>query len=123
MSKKMRVMTERPRNAETPTAALRSWITANDVFFDRNQGQIPEVGPSLEDYRLVVEGEVQTPLSVTFDTLLRMPKDIVANTLECSGNSRSLFETKASGNPWTLAASAMPYGAGSGSGTYWRWPD
>lgn len=102
MSKKMRVMTERPRNAETPTAALRSWITANDVFFDRNQGQIPEVGPSLEDYRLVVEGEVQTPLSVTFDTLLRMPKDIVANTLECSGNSRSLFETKASGNPWTL---------------------
>jgi DMSO/TMAO reductase YedYZ molybdopterin-dependent catalytic subunit len=31
-----------------------------------------------------------------------MPKVEVANTLECSGNSRSLLEEKASGNPWTI---------------------
>ena len=42
MSNKMRVMSDRPLNAETPTERLRSWITANDVFFDRNQGQLPE---------------------------------------------------------------------------------
>jgi len=58
MTSKMRVMTERPLNAETPVESLRSWITANEVFFDRNQGQIPETPVSLEEYRLVVEGEV-----------------------------------------------------------------
>ena len=26
----------------------------------------------------------------------------IANTLECSGNSRSLLKKKASGNPWTI---------------------
>ena len=32
MDKKMRVMTERPLNAEIPNAALLTWITGNDVF-------------------------------------------------------------------------------------------
>jgi DMSO/TMAO reductase YedYZ molybdopterin-dependent catalytic subunit len=45
---------------------------------------------------------VETPLNITFETLLNMPKAIAANTLECSGNSRSLLEKKASGNPWTI---------------------
>ena len=40
MTAKMRIMTEKPLNAETPTEYLRSWITANKVFFDRNQGAI-----------------------------------------------------------------------------------
>jgi DMSO/TMAO reductase YedYZ molybdopterin-dependent catalytic subunit len=31
-----------------------------------------------------------------------MPKAIVSNTLECSGNGRSLLGQKASGNPWTI---------------------
>ena len=42
MDELMRVMTPKPRNAETPKSYLRSWITANSVFFDRNQGEIPE---------------------------------------------------------------------------------
>jgi DMSO/TMAO reductase YedYZ molybdopterin-dependent catalytic subunit len=57
---------------------------------------------SLEAYRLVVEGEVQRPLALTLGDILKMPKEIVSNTLECSGNSRSLLETKARGNPWTI---------------------
>ena len=102
MTDKMRIMTSRPLNAETPIERLRSWVTANDVFFDRNQGEIPETPVSLETYRLAVEGEVQKPLSLTFGEILQMPKEIVSNTLECSGNSRSLLETKARGNPWTI---------------------
>ncbi len=102
MNETMRVMNERPRNAETPRAWLRSWITANKVFFDRNQGDIPEKEIDLTEWRLIVEGEVQDTLTVDFETLLRMPKIIVANTLECSGNSRSLLTRKASGNPWTV---------------------
>lgn len=102
MNESMRVMSERPLNAETPKPCLKSWITANKVFFDRNQGEIPEKEIELTEWRLVIDGEVTALLSIDFETLLRMPKAIVANTLECSGNSRSLLARKASGNPWTV---------------------
>jgi DMSO/TMAO reductase YedYZ molybdopterin-dependent catalytic subunit len=102
MSNKMRIMSERPLNAETPTERLRSWITANDVFFDRNQGQLPDRADSLEDWRLHIHGVVEKPVSFSYEEILRMPKVTVSNTLECSGNSRSLLTKKASGNPWTI---------------------
>jgi len=101
MEKKMRVMTERPLNAETPTEYLRSWITANEVFYDRNQGDFSnEI--HLPDWELVVAGEVEKRIVLNYDQILLMPKAIVANTLECSGNGRSLFKEKAAGNPWTI---------------------
>ncbi len=102
MDKKMRVMSTKPLNAETPKIFLRTWITDNDVFFKRNQGQVPEEPVSLADWRLSVEGLVKNPLSLTFEDLRRLPKVAAANTLECSGNSRSLLPEKASGNPWTI---------------------
>jgi DMSO/TMAO reductase YedYZ molybdopterin-dependent catalytic subunit len=102
MDKKMRVMTEIPLNAETPNAALHTWITGNDVFFKRNQGQIPESTASLADWRLKVEGLVKKNLVLTFEDLRRLPRVEAADTLECSGNSRSLLAEKASGNPWTI---------------------
>ena len=101
MNESMRVMSERPLNAETPKPCLKSWITANKLFFDRNQGEIPETEVALAEWRLAIDGEVKVPLSIDFETLLRMPKAIAANTLECSGNSRSLLARKASGNSWT----------------------
>lgn len=102
MAELMRVMTPRPRNAETPRQYLRSWITANKIFFDRNQGEIPEKKIDLSSWRLTISGKVEKTLTTDFDYLLSMPKAIVANTLECSGNSRSLLDKKASGNPWTI---------------------
>ncbi len=102
MSESMRIMSEKPLNAETPKQFLRSWITANKVFFDRNQGEIPEKPIELAEWRLTIDGLVKKPLSIGLETLLTMPKTIVANTLECSGNSRSLLTEQASGNPWTV---------------------
>jgi DMSO/TMAO reductase YedYZ molybdopterin-dependent catalytic subunit len=102
MDNKLRIMTERPLNAETPNAFLRSWITDNDVFFKRNQGQIPQEPVSLADWRLSVEGLVKKNLLLTYEDLRRLPRVEAANTLECSGNSRSLLPEKASGNPWTI---------------------
>lgn len=100
--KNMRVMTENPLNAETPIERLRTWITDNEVFFKRNQGMFPEAPVDLDAWSLVVDGLVQSELALSFDALRRMPKVEVANTLECSGNSRSLLKEKASGNPWTV---------------------
>ncbi|MHC4476644.1 MAG: sulfite oxidase [Planctomycetota bacterium] len=102
MEKKMRVMTEKPLNAETPTEDLRSWITDNDVFFKRNQGQFMEKPVKLSDWTLSIEGLVNKKISFTFEDIRRRPKVELANTLECSGNSRSLLKQKASGNPWTI---------------------
>jgi DMSO/TMAO reductase YedYZ molybdopterin-dependent catalytic subunit len=102
MDDKMRVMTKRPLNAETPPEAMRSWITDNDVFFKRNQGQIPEKPVSLTDWRLRIDGLVNRELTMSYDDLRRLPKVEVADTLECSGNSRSLLKKKATGNPWTV---------------------
>ena len=102
MKKKMRVMTEKPLNAETPIESLRTWTTDNDVFFKRNQGQIMKRPVKLSSWKLSIEGLVKHSLTLTFEDIRRMPKVEVANTLECSGNSRSLLKEKASGNPWTI---------------------
>lgn len=95
-------MSEKPLNAETPAAYLQSWITGNEVFFKRNQGRIMSSPVALEKWRLSIEGLVERPVKLSFGDILSMPKVEVANTLECSGNGRSLLAEKASGNPWTI---------------------
>ncbi len=102
MKPTLRVMTEQPFNAETPAEHLTSWITPTAVFFSRNQGAIPARRISLKRWRLTVEGEVDRQLTLTFDELCRLPRAIAADTLECSGNGRSLLGERTSGNPWTI---------------------
>jgi DMSO/TMAO reductase YedYZ molybdopterin-dependent catalytic subunit len=102
MNRTMRVMSEKPLNAETPAAHLQSWITGNEVFFKRNQGQIPSAPVDLETWRLCVLGLVEKTTELSFADIMSMPKVEMANTLECSGNGRSLLTQKASGNPWTI---------------------
>lgn len=102
MEKKIRIMSEKPLNAETPIEYLRSWITPNSVFFKRNQGEIMKEPIDLSQWELIIEGGVDKSLRYRFDQIIRMPKATVANTLECSGNGRSLLEEKATGNPWTI---------------------
>ena len=102
MKKKMRIMTEKPLNAETPIESLRTWTTDNNVFFKRNQGQIVQRPVNISTWKLIIDGLVQNKVKLTFEDIRKIPKVEVANTLECSGNSRSLFKVKASGNPWTI---------------------
>ena len=102
MTQSMRIMTESPLNAETQAVRLRSWITPNAIFFDRNQGKIPEAAVALDEWALTIDGEIKKPLKLDLDQIQRLPKAIASNTMECSGNSRSLLDKKASGNPWTI---------------------
>jgi len=102
MDENMRIMTENPLNAETPIERLRTWITDNDVFFKRNQGMFPKRPVDLDNWSLTVDGLVGEEQELKFADILGMPKVEMANTLECSGNSRSLLPQKASGNPWTI---------------------
>ncbi len=102
MDDTMRVMSEKPLNAETPVAHLQSWVTANAVFFKRNQGQIMSAPVGLETWRLSIDGLVEKKTELGFPDILCLPKVETAATLECSGNGRSLLGQKASGNPWTI---------------------
>ncbi len=102
MDDKMRVMSEKPLNAETSVAHLQSWTTSNAVFFKRNQGQIMESPVDLDSWCLSVEGLVEKQLDLCFADILALPKVEMAVTLECSGNGRSLLVERASGNPWTI---------------------
>lgn len=102
MMKTMRIMSDSPLNAETPTANLQSWITSNEVFFKRNQEIFMASPVSLESWRLAIKGLVNNRIDLTFADILSMAKVEVANTLECSGNGRSLFREKAAGNPWAI---------------------
>ncbi|MBW2436514.1 MAG: sulfite oxidase [Deltaproteobacteria bacterium] len=56
----------------------------------------------LSSWKLSIDGRVKHKLKLSFEEIRRMPRAEVANTLECSGNSRSLLTEKASGNPWTV---------------------
>lgn len=102
MDEKLRIMTENPINAETPIERLRTWITDNNFFFKRNQGMFPKSPVDLDKWSLTVDGLVDEEIELKFADILRMPKVEIANTLECSGNSRSLLSQKSSGNPWTI---------------------
>ena len=62
MKKKMRVMTEKTLNAETPIEFVRTWITDDEVFFKRNQGQFTKTPVALSDWKLTVEGLVKQNL-------------------------------------------------------------
>ena len=61
--KKIRIMTEKPLNAETPVESLRTWTTDNKVFFKRNQGQFADSPVALSDWTLSLDGLVQNELT------------------------------------------------------------
>ncbi len=104
MDKSVRVLTENPLNAETPLAAMQSWITSNELFFKRNQEQIRSAPVALADWQLTIEGLVENRKILHFGDILALPRVEIANTLECSGNGRSLLTKEASGNPWVIGA-------------------
>ncbi len=95
MTKSMRIMTESPLNAETPAVRLRSWITPNAVFFDRNQGKIPEVPVALDKWALTVDGMVKKKLGLHLDQIQRLPKAIVANSTVFFIANSTLYQTGA----------------------------
>lgn len=100
-SAKLRRLTHRPPNYETPLEFFREVITPNDAFFVRyHHAVIPQVEAA--DYRLEVTGAAATQ-SRTF-TLDELRKDFPAAEItavcQCSGNRRGLFEPPVPGLQW-----------------------
>jgi len=107
------VYSDAPFNGSAPLAFLvQEFITANDLFFTRNHGTIPQVNK--QDFRLTVNGLVKKPTTWTLDELIgQFSKTEVVATLQCAGNRRQeLMETKPIPNE-------LPWGAGAISNATW----
>jgi DMSO/TMAO reductase YedYZ molybdopterin-dependent catalytic subunit len=101
----LRILSDRPLNAETPVTLLDAEITPTEHHFVRNNGHVPQRASKRDatGWKLTVDGELQKPLELSLDALKRdFPKHTRALVLECAGNGRAGFNPPASGNPWTL---------------------
>jgi DMSO/TMAO reductase YedYZ molybdopterin-dependent catalytic subunit len=97
------VMRERePENLEYPFETLKSYITPNEEFYVRSHFKVPSM--DVGTWKLGVEGAVSTPLSLSYEDLLKLPSKTVAATLECAGNSRVFLAPTARGALWELGA-------------------
>ncbi len=76
--------------------SLDTWITPNDRFFSIGHYEWPKIDPTR--WKLDVDGDVGTPLSLTLDDLKAKPRQRVNYTLECSGNNGLPFFTSGIGN-------------------------
>lgn len=91
-----------PLNAETHLALHRGVITPNEAFYVRSHFPAPSI--DRYTWRLRVEGDVEQPLSLTFDELLEFPTRSLLVTLECAGNGRRAMRPQPAGEPWNYGA-------------------
>jgi DMSO/TMAO reductase YedYZ molybdopterin-dependent catalytic subunit len=95
----MNVLSTRPEDLEMPLSGFRDYITPVEHFFVRTHVYVPTV--KLNDWRLSVDGEVGTPLTLTMDDLKKLPAVELIGVVECAGNGRGFVEPPVPGLQWT----------------------
>jgi DMSO/TMAO reductase YedYZ molybdopterin-dependent catalytic subunit len=98
----MIVRSVRPEDLEMPLSGFDHSITPVEQFFVRTHVMVPEV--DVRTWRLRVEGEVSTPLTLSMGDLRRMKSVELVGVLECAGNGRSFFTPRAAGLQWVSGA-------------------
>ena len=95
------LLTDRPVQLETPRHYFLSAFTPNDAFYVRwHLDRIPNA-VDLKEWRLHVEGNVNSALSLSFSDLTRkFQSATVAAVNQCSGNSRSRLQPRVAGGQW-----------------------
>ncbi|KAI0473415.1 Oxidoreductase, molybdopterin-binding domain-containing protein [Xylariaceae sp. FL0804] len=106
---RLRRMTLKPCNAETPSGALAdAFLTPNEVFYVRNHMWVPVLENNPDDHAITVElpdGEVKRYTVGELKT--RFKQHTITAVLQCSGNrrndmTRDVKETR--GLQWTVGA-------------------
>lgn len=102
----LKVNTNEPFNAETPSVLLTEhFTTPNDIFFVRNHLPVPEVDAKV--YRLEVSGPGLQGVSLTLEDLKKkFPQHTVTATIQCAGHRREemVRVKEVRGIPWTSGA-------------------
>ena len=91
-----------PLNVEADLSLLSTVVTPPDRFFVRTHFGVPRIEPG--EYRLVIDGHVTHPRSLTLADLSALAGDEVTATLECAGNGRANLETPVAGLQWVGGA-------------------
>ncbi len=100
----MILLTSRPPQLETPFSYFRELITPNDALFVRwHISQIP-TSVDLNEWRLKVGGNTEKELQLSMDDLKKFEKVTYTAVIQCSGNSRSLFDPHVPGGQWKNGA-------------------
>jgi DMSO/TMAO reductase YedYZ molybdopterin-dependent catalytic subunit len=107
----LRVLNDRPINAETPAHLLDDDVTPAGRLFVRNNGHPPSRGDiDAEAWTLEIAGEsCKEPQTFTLPELReRFEEHTYQLTIECAGNGRAEFSPPATGNQWTTGAVGCP---------------
>jgi DMSO/TMAO reductase YedYZ molybdopterin-dependent catalytic subunit len=98
----MLVRSVRPEDLEMALSGFSDYITPIDHFFVRTHVYVPQV--TLDSWRLKVDGEVTTPLTLTMEDLKKLPGVDLVSVLECAGNGRGFYEPPVPGLQWGSGA-------------------
>ena len=102
----LKVLNDRPLNAETFAHFLDDDITPTSRHFIRNNGIPPEdIDPA--KWVLTIDGLVDKPMKLKIADLKKKFEVVeYALQIECGGNGRSFFDPPAKGNQWSTGAVA-----------------
>ncbi len=98
----MIVRAVQPEDLEMPLSGFVDYITPIEHFFVRTHVLVPAVNAA--QWRLKVEGQVETPLSLTIDDLRSMPATELVSVVECAGNGRTFYNPPVAGMQWANGA-------------------
>lgn len=107
----LRVLNDKPINAETPAHLLNDDFTPAKYLFVRNNGIPPQKEAiDADKWTLTISGEsAKQSKTYTLKELKEKFENIeLALTLECGGNGRSEFFPPAKGNQWSTGAVGCP---------------
>jgi len=94
----MLVRSTRPEDLEMPLSGFSDYITPIEHFFVRTHVYVPTV--DLNSWRLRVEGEVTSPLTLTMEDLKKLPQIELVTVVECAGNGRRFYDPPVPGAQW-----------------------
>jgi sulfite oxidase len=100
---KLLVRSLRPPDYEAPVSLLDSYITPVEHFYVRSHMPIPQALDAAS-WSLQIEGDLNTPTSLSLDDLRKMPSTSITAVLECAGNGRAFFDPPVAGIQWTKGA-------------------
>lgn len=90
-----------PQQLATPIELFDRLITPTKAFFVRSHFATPALLPQR---KLVLDGMVKTPLTLTVDDLRAMPSTTLTAVLQCAGNGRALHAPRVPGVQWVHGA-------------------
>jgi DMSO/TMAO reductase YedYZ molybdopterin-dependent catalytic subunit len=100
----LRIVNDKPINAETLPHLLDDAITPTVRHFIRNNGH-PPADVDAAKWTITIDGEVNKQLKLTIADLKKsFPVVTEALVIECAGNGRSFFDPPVSGGQWTYGA-------------------